>query len=124
MRIKLILCFGLTILLSSCFNKFSTHRDLERVTSIEALNDISEFSFIIFSDNHGFATENRYFNRMDSIRVVSEAKFAIGVGDHVKRRRHRPFLDLLRDDEWWRDNFFPNIADGENETFGASQCDW
>ena len=91
---------------------------------INELNSNSDFIFFIFSDNHGHALENAYFKRMDEIRVKSNARFAIGVGDHVKRHRNQPFLDLITDNQWWHDNFFPNIADGENEVFGSSQGDW
>jgi predicted phosphodiesterase len=91
---------------------------------INELNASSEFSFIIFGDNHGYATENTFFSRMDAFRVQSNALFAIGVGDHVKGHRFRPFLHLIVSDEWWHNNFFPNIADGENELFGTSQGDW
>jgi hypothetical protein len=61
---------------------------------------------------------------MDTFRSQSNTLFAIGVGDHVKRHRNRPFLDLMANDAWWHNNFFPNIADGENEVFGTSQGDW
>jgi hypothetical protein len=42
----------------------------------------------------------------------------------VKKGRDNGFLDFLEMDEWWHDNFYSNVADGENEFYGKGQDDW
>ncbi len=93
--------------------------------SIESLDKKAVFSFIIMSDNKGDSVGNRKeFARMVKWSKRNDGQFAIGLGDHVKKGRDNGFLDFLKMDEWWHDNFYPNVADGENEFYGKGQDDW
>ena len=115
----------LFILLAACtIFKVYNLQEIENINTIEKLNNLSEFNFFIFSDNDGNALDNQNFIRMNNFLKTSRAEFAIGLGDHIKKRKYKPFLDLIKNDEWWHNNFYPNIADGENEVFGESQADW
>ncbi len=81
-------------------------------------------SFVIFSDNHGDGTENTQFKRMHEWIKNNDIEFVIGMGDHIRKNADNSFKTLLTDDEWWHRNFYPVIADNENQFYGKSQADW
>lgn len=98
---------------------------LNGVETIEDLDTLASFSFAIMSDNKGESpVSSAAFGRMVRWIETSNDRFVIGLGDHVKRGYGNTFLDFLDDNEWWRANFYPNVADGENEYYGSGQDDW
>ncbi len=126
MPIILIVVF--TSILPGCTNapkiKPGTHT-LPEIKSIQDLQDISLFSFAIMSDNKGDSPKNSRENfKMVKWIKQSDDQFVIGVGDHLKRGWDNSFLDMIKEDPWWNQNFYPNIADGENEFYGTCQEDW
>ena len=81
-------------------------------------------SFVIFSDNHGDGPEKPEFERMNDWIKNNDSAFVIGLGDHVRKNSNNSFLKLLKNDDWWYSNFYPVIADNENQNYGTSQADW
>jgi len=98
---------------------------LSGVRTIEDLDKKAVFSFAIMSDHKGDSPKSskRFANMVRWIRESND-RFVIGLGDHVKRGRENSFLEFLKEDGWWHRNFYPNVADGENEFYGESQADW
>ncbi|MBA7686151.1 hypothetical protein ES703_94590 [subsurface metagenome] len=98
---------------------------IEGVATILNLDRISVFSFAIMSDNKGDSPKSsKQFESMVKWIKESEDQFVIGLGDHVKRGWENSFLNFLKENRWWHENFYPNVADGENEFYGESQGDW
>jgi hypothetical protein len=97
-----------------------------KVDSIEELDDLASFHFIIMSDNKGDSPDtNALFARMVNWTQESGATFAIGLGDHVWRLRpENQFVKFVNSNDWWNSHFYPNIADGENGFYGKNQADW
>jgi predicted phosphodiesterase len=54
----------------------------------------------------------------------NDHKFVIGMGDHVKKGTGNGFIEFLKNNDWWQKNFYPTIADGDNEFYGKNQADW
>lgn len=93
--------------------------------NIEELNQKSDFSFAIFSDNKGDSPySNTEFAKMVEWIKQNDNKFVLGLGDHLKFFWHNDFLDFVKNNKFWQKNFYPCIADGENEYYGKSQGDW
>ena len=98
---------------------------LSNINSIHQLQDHSVFSFAIISDNKGDSPKNCPQNaKMVSWIEHLNDQFVIGLGDHLKLGWDNSFLDMIQQDRWWNQNFYPNIADGENEYYGMGQDDW
>lgn len=114
----------LIIFLFLCFN---VHSDIiqENFTSIENLDSSAVFSFSIMSDNKGESpsSSNSFSNMVNWIEKSGD-KFVIGLGDHIKKTFENSFFEFLEQNDWWLNNFYPNIADGENEYYGNGQGDW
>ncbi len=103
----------------------SRAQTIHGVSTLADLDRAAAFSFAIMSDNKGDSPGNRpEFARMVSWMEADGDRFVIGLGDHVKRGLQNGFLPFLRGNAWWRANFYPNIADGENEFYGKGQGDW
>ncbi|MCK4544537.1 hypothetical protein KAU43_03295 [candidate division WOR-3 bacterium] len=95
------------------------------VNTIAKLDKIALFGFAIMSDNKGDSPLNsKECENMVKWIKKSGNRFVIGLGDHVKKGWENSFLVFLKENRWWQDNFYPNIADGENEFYGKSQSDW
>ena len=98
---------------------------LSDIKIIQELDKKAAFSFSIMSDNKGDSPyDNIQMERMVKWIKESGDAFVIGLGDHVARTLKNTFLTFLKKDSWWSKNFYPNIADGENEFYGKSQSDW
>ncbi len=98
---------------------------IEGISTIQELDEAAVFSFAIMSDNKGDSPSSKdEFARM--VEWIDEAgdAFVIGLGDHVKKGWDNDFLSFLEENQWWQLNFYPNVADGENEFYGESQADW
>ena len=92
--------------------------------TIHEIDTAAIFSFSIMSDNKGYSVENEHMYKCDKwIREAGDC-FILGLGDHVKDNRDNPLLDLIKNDSLWRNHFYPNVADGENEFWGKDQGDW
>ena len=111
------------IVLTLILSQITYSKPFKDITSMAHLDSISIFSFAIMSDNKGDALNKKEFERMDKWVKQTNVEFVIGLGDHVKRSWKNQFVDLLKEDIWWRTHFFPVIADGENEFYGKSQAD-
>jgi len=95
------------------------------VESIADLDTAAVFSFAVMSDHKGESPKNNLrFRRMVEWIKDSRDHFVIGLGDHLKKGRENDFLSFLTMNTWWHDNFYPNVADGENEFYGSGQGDW
>ena len=96
-----------------------------KITSIKDLDKQAVFSFAVMSDNKGDSPSNRVeFKRMVNWIENANDRFVIGLGDHVKKKRENSFLKFVKENNWWKYHFYPNIADGENEYYGKGQGDW
>ncbi len=95
------------------------------LSMMQLLDHTADFSFAIMSDHKGSAPSNSpEMARMVQWIRESRDRFVIGLGDHLCKHFGNPFLDFLATNRWWHDNFYPNIADGENEFYGTGQGDW
>ncbi|MCD6328219.1 5'-nucleotidase C-terminal domain-containing protein [bacterium] len=93
--------------------------------TIAELDETAAFNFTIMSDNKGDSPASKpEFARMVKWIEESRSAFVIGLGDHVKRGWRNDFLEFLDENAWWKQNFYPNVADGENEFYGKNQGDW
>jgi len=110
-----------------------TSSDQRGVSTIEDLDSISVFRFAIMSDNKGDSPyvghwgNNKEKSRLSMERLAAwtnTSKFILGLGDHVVSNSNDPFLTFIRNDPFWKVNFYPNVADGENQAFGNGQDDW
>jgi len=123
-----ILLFVITLLLlgMSCERRYRFEDGkISGVNTIENLDKAASFSFAIMSDNKGESPSSRdEFLNMVKWILESGDEFVIGVGDHVKKGWSNSFLGFLKENKWWHDNFYPNVADGENEFYGENQGDW
>ncbi|MBN2056080.1 hypothetical protein JW905_14215 [bacterium] len=114
----------LVLLCSACAIRQTSQPAVHPMDPLETLDDEAVFSFAIMSDNKGDGPLRIEFMRMQDWMKRAGTAFVIGMGDHLKRGWTNDFLDLLRDDPWWHERFFPGIADGENEYYGSGQEDW
>jgi len=95
------------------------------IQTIKELDKAAIFNFAIMSDNKGDSPiSSRQFANMVKWIEESNDQFVIGLGDHVKKDWENSFLHFLKENRWWHQNFYPNVADGENEFYGRSQADW
>jgi len=111
-----------------------TSTDKRGVSTIEDLDSISHFRFAIMSDNKGDSPyvgnwgNDKEKSRLSMERLAAWTRssyFILGLGDHLVRSDGSdPFLDFIQNDPYWRVNFYPNVADGENQAFGTGQDDW
>ena len=126
MKKLIIISIVMLLLILGCYKKIDLkHGKIRFVKAINDLDKISEFEFAIFSDNKGDSSENsKIFSRMQKWIKQDNDKFVIGLGDHLKKGWNNSFLNFIKKDSWWNQNFYPNIADGENQYFGKSQADW
>lgn len=98
---------------------------LESGQNIEKLDASAIFSFAIMSDHKGLSpVDSERFAKMARWMDKSGDRFVIGLGDHLKINRPNTFLSFLHENQWWNKNFYPNIADGENEFYGGQQDSW
>ncbi len=100
---------------------------LNDLLDITELDELSLFTFMIFSDNKGNASDQSLsMMGVDLAIAEMDARFAIGLGDHVQggSREIQGFVPFVTSDPWWSTAFYPNIADGENAYYGSSQGDW
>ena len=94
---------------------------LPGVESIADLDRIADLHFAIMSDNKGDSPLSSVeFARMTTWIKEGEPAFMIGLGDHVKHRWENTFIPWLQSDPWWREHFYPNVADGENEYYSPT----
>ena len=94
---------------------------LPGVTSIGDLDRLADLHFAIMSDNKGDSPLSSVeFARMTAWIKEGNPAFMIGLGDHVKYRWENTFIPWLQSDPWWREHFYPNVADGENEYYSPT----
>ncbi len=98
---------------------------LLEIGSFQELEKISEFSFAIMNDNVDdslkFSTENA---KMMNWVAERNDQFVIGLGNHLKKDLDSSFFETVKANQWWRQNFYPNIAGNENEFYGNGKDDW
>jgi predicted phosphodiesterase len=98
---------------------------INQIKKIRDLDSLSVFHFAIMSDNKGDSpTSKKAFSRMNNWIKNADDKFVIGLGDHVKKNWKNDFIPFIKNNKWWKQNFYPGIADGENEFYGNGQGDW
>jgi hypothetical protein len=112
---RTLLIIGAALLLSTSLPSWG-------VTTINQLDSIAVFHFAIMSDNKGAATENVSLQRCDSW-VRNKAEFVLGLGDNLENNPD-PFISFIKTDSYWKDKFYPNVADGENQYYSGNQGDW
>ena len=94
---------------------------LPGVESIGDLDRLADLHFAIMSDNKGDSPLSSVeFARMTAWIKEGNPAFMIGLGDHVKYRWENTFIPWLQSDPWWREHFYPNVADGENEYYSPT----
>jgi len=101
------------------------HPALEGIESQADLDARAAFSFAIMSDNKGDSPlSSPEFASMLRWIYQSGDQFVVGLGDHLKVGWENSFIPFVENERWWLENFYPNIADGENEYYGEGQGDW
>lgn len=99
----------------------ATEEGLPGVKSISDLDQLAKFHFVLMSDNKGDSPLSSVeFARMTAWMKEGNPAFVIGLGDHVKHRWENTFLPWLQSEPWWRERFYPNVADGENEYYSPT----
>ena len=94
---------------------------LPGVESVGDLDRLADLHFAIMSDNKGDSPLSSVeFARMTAWIKEGDPAFMIGLGDHVKYRWENTFIPWLQSDPWWREHFYPNVADGENEYYSPT----
>ncbi len=94
---------------------------LPGIQSIADLDRLADLHFAIMSDNKGDSPLSSVeFARMTAWIKQGNPAFMIGLGDHVKHRWENTFIPWLQSDPWWREHFYPNVADGENEYYSPT----
>ncbi|MCK4233686.1 hypothetical protein KAX75_04605 [candidate division WOR-3 bacterium] len=123
---KSYIIIALIFLVVSCAKRYQLKDGkFSDINTIKDLDKVAVFNFVIMSDNKGDSPKNsRQFENMVDWIEESNAEFVIGLGDHVKRGWDNSFLPFVKENEWWYQNFYPNVADGENEYYGENQGDW
>jgi len=97
----------------------------QNVNTLYDLEETEAFSFSVISDNHGSSPiDNIEMAKMSKWVYNSKDAFVLGVGDHLQKNKDNDFLTFLICNEWWKNNFYPTIADAENDYFGSGQSDW
>lgn len=121
----LITCAGLLGLAFKPSKIVKTQVGFQNIQSLSDLENNESFSFSIISDNHGESPmENLQMAKMTKWVKESNDAFVLGVGDHLQKNKSNDFLAFLARNEWWKNNFYPTIADAENDFFGNGQSDW
>ena len=94
---------------------------LPGVESIADLDRLAALHFVLMSDNKGDSPLSSVeFARMTAWMKEGTPAFVIGLGDHVKHRWENTFIPWLQSEPWWREHFYPNVADGENEYYSPT----
>ena len=129
MKRKLRQLLALTLLISGMILQSAgfAEEGLPGVESIADLDRLASLHFAIMSDNKGDSPFSSVeFARMTAWIKEGNPAFMIGLGDHVKYRWENTFIPWLQSDPWWREHFYPNVADGENEYYSPthSQSDY
>ena len=63
-------------------------------------------------------------DRIKEIMDEGKDAFVLGIGDHLQKNKENDFLTYIIRNNWWKENFYPTIADAENDYFGNGQGDW
>ena len=106
---------------SGAANSQAAEEGLPGVESIADLDGLADLHFAIMSDNKGDSPLSSVeFARMNAWIKEGNPAFMIGLGDHVKHRLENTFIPWLQSDPWWREHFYPNVADGENEYYSPT----
>ena len=129
MKRKLGQLLALTLLISGVILQSTgiAEEGLPGVESVGDLDQLADLHFAIMSDNKGDSPLSSVeFTRMTAWIKEGHPAFMIGLGDHVKYRWENTFIPWLQSDPWWREHFYPNVADGENEYYSPthSQSDY
>ena len=94
---------------------------LPGVASIADLDRIADLHFALMSDHKGDSPLSSVeFARMTAWMKEGNPAFVVGLGDHVKHRFENTFIPWLQSEPWWREHFYPNVADGENEYYSPT----
>lgn len=94
---------------------------LPGVASIADLDQIADLHFALMSDHKGDSPLSSVeFARMTAWMREGNPAFVVGLGDHVKHRFENTFIPWLQSEPWWREHFYPNVADGENEYYSPT----
>ena len=94
---------------------------LPGVASITDLDRLAALHFALMSDHKGDSPLSSVeFARMNAWIKEGNPAFVVGLGDHVKHRFENTFIPWLRSEPWWREHFYPNVADGENEYYSPT----
>jgi hypothetical protein len=120
---KLRQLLALTLLISGVILQSTgiAEEGLPGVASIGDLDRLADLHFAIMSDNKGDSPLSSVeFARMTAWIKEGNPAFMIGLGDHVKYRWENTFVPWLQSDPWWREHFYPNVADGENEYYSPT----
>ncbi len=97
----------------------------QNIQSYEELEQSKSFSFSIISDNHGASPiDNIEMARMSKWVADSKDAFVLGVGDHLQKNKQNDFLAYILRNNYWKQHFYPTIADSENDYFGKGEGDW
>lgn len=121
----LVVCVAVTSIAFKPSKEVIKQVGYQNIQSLLELESKESFSFSIISDNHDASPMNNLnMAKMSKWIQDSGDAFVLGVGDHVKKDTENGFLSFLIRNNWWRNNFYPTIADAENEYFGKGQGDW
>ena len=94
---------------------------LPGIASIADLDREAGLHFAIMSDHKGDSPLSSVeFARMAAWVRAGDASFVVGLGDHLKNGWENSFIPWLQSEPWWKERFYPNVADGENEYYSPT----
>lgn len=112
----LILCIISSLLLAN--SSFAV-----KITTIEQLDGLAEFSFSAFGDNNGYAA--RHYTVSGDAKAKGMARlepfiknndaFVLGSGDHAIGNR-KTWYQMNETDSFWHNHYYPVLGDNCNET--------
>ncbi len=94
------------------------------VDTLSKLKEISDFNFTVLGENEGVALSSERFRRMSEFTGNNDTAFVLGTGDYLNSSKEDEFLKYVKENNWWKTRFFPNISTYENEYFGKKYSDW
>jgi hypothetical protein len=75
-------------------------------------------------ENEGKGLSSETFKKLTVFTREHDSAFNIGSGMHLDGNKNQEFLSYIKDNNWWKTRFFPNISTYENEYYGSKYSDW
>ncbi len=102
-------------------------KQLDSIRNIKDLDRQTLFRFPLFSDNKGMSPlDSTPCQHLYDWGRDLKYPFYLGLGDHLKYKWKNTFLQFLKDNPDFANNFYPTLADGEDQFYSKKhyQGDW